>query len=869
MFSPKLYAKPLSGERFTRRIVMPMAGILIVAMFVIFAFLFVSADRQNKLEVEASTKLAQTALAVKSREIARNLKDYAVWEDAYNNLHLRVDTEWAATDGNIGANIFQGLGYELAFAIDPAARTIYGVIDGIPQQVDAFSIIPIGLRELIAQSQSQAEPVTGMLKTGNDVLIVASTSILPPSLERASVDGKSLSSLVFVKKLNASFLDKMGHDYLLSDLKFNDPEPVDAEASVKLFSPNGKSLGAITWSPAKPGHKLLPLLAPPLGLCVVILGAFSMLVVRNVRKSTQALEESAKTVQAYALTLQESEARFKDVAEASSDWIWECDPQLQMMFLSTRFSDVTGIAAANVLGKTLPQFFQSDSGTDGWARLLQETTDRHAFRDLRCLYKDASGTTRVCRLAGRPSINSLGKFVGFRGTATDITEEVEAQARASHLAQHDALTGLPNRVLFRERLNAALASNDSKLSRVAVICLDLDHFKEVNDTLGHGAGDVLLRQLSQRLGACVRPTDTVARLGGDEFAIIQVGVNQPFEAEKLCRKLIEVVRAPFEIEGHELYVGVSLGIAVCDESGNDPERILKNADIALYRAKQAGRATYRIFEAQMDLELQDRKALEHDLRQAILKNQLELHYQPLIDIGSKAVVAVEALIRWRHPTRGVVSPVDFIPLAEETNLIVAIGEWVLETACRQALDWPNLRVAVNLSPVQFKSRELIEVVKDVLHRTGLEPARLELEITESVLINDVSSALATLNALKELGVKIAMDDFGTGYSSLGYLNSFPFDKIKIDKSFIGGMSDKDKSGAIVKSVISLGQSLNMVTTAEGVETAEQASFLREEGCDQLQGYFFSRPITASELTSFIEDWDGGQNYGQSRSNVAA
>ncbi|NTF33554.1 EAL domain-containing protein [Rhizobium skierniewicense] len=869
MFYQQGKSPSFSGEKFTQRIVVPMAGILIIAIVVVIGFLFVAADRQNSLEVESSTKLAQTALAVKTREVARNLKDYAVWEDVYNNLYLKIDTQWAATDGNIGANIFEGLGYEAAFAINSAGDTVYAVIDGVPEKIDAFALIPEGLRELMKSSHSQVEPVTGLLRSGKDVVIVAATSILPPSVDRASVDVATLTSIVFAKKLNHSFLEKMGQDYLLSGLTHDDVAPAAAEASLHLTSSDGKSLGAITWVPAKPGYKLLPVLAPPLAICVIILGAFSFLVVRNIRRSTKALEESARTVEAYAQTLQESEARFKDVAEASSDWIWECDPQLQMMFLSSRFSEVTGIAAASVLGKTLPQFFQSDSDNDGWTKLLQETSERHAFRDLRCLYKDASGTTRVCRLAGRPSHNVAGNFVGFRGTATDITEEVEAQARASHLALHDALTGLPNRVLFRERLNTALSGSGAKASRVSVICLDLDHFKEVNDTLGHGAGDILLRQLSQRLLACVRSTDTVARLGGDEFAIIQTGVSQPAKSEQLCRRLIEVVKAPFEIDGNEIHVGVSLGIAMCRESGNDPERILKNADIALYRAKQAGRATYRIFEAHMDLELQERKSLEHDLRQAMLKNQLELHYQPLIDIGTKKVVTVEALIRWRHPVRGIVPPIDFIPLAEETNLIVAIGEWVLETACKQALSWPDLRVAVNLSPVQFRNRELVEVVKDVLRRTGLDPSRLELEITESVLINDVSSALATLNALKDLGVKIAMDDFGTGYSSLGYLNSFPFDKIKIDKSFIGDMSDKDKSGAIVKSVISLGQSLNMVTTAEGVETAEQATFLTQEGCDQLQGYFFSRPITATELTSFMLDWNERENAQDPDVSVAA
>ena len=317
-----------------------------------------------------------------------------------------------------------------------------------------------------------------------------------------------------------------------------------------------------------------------------------------------------------------------------------------------------------------------------------------------------------------------------------------------------------------------------------------------------------------------------------------------------------MVKVPFKIDDQELYVGVSIGVALPEGEADDPERLLKNADIALYRAKQAGRGTTRFFEAHMDLELQARKALEYDLRQASLKNELEVFYQPLIDVDSKEVTAVEALIRWRHPTRGLVSPIDFIPMAEETGLIIPIGEWVLRTACKQVLEWPNLRVAVNLSPIQFRNRDLVQTVKQVLAETGLAPERLELEITESILINDTQAALVILSALKEIGVNIAMDDFGTGYSSLGYLNSFPFDKIKIDRSFISTISDTDKSTAIVKSVISLGRSLSMITTAEGVETSEQSRFLRQEGCTEVQGYFFGRPVPASELSTFLAYWKG-------------
>lgn len=847
-------AAQLSGNQFTRRIVLPMATVLVVAIVVVIAFVVISARQQNRFEVEASTKLATTALQVKAREVGRNLRDYAVWEDAYKNLHESIDVEWAATDGNIGANIYEGLGYEMAFAINAKRQTVYALINGIPQKVDAFQILPRGLRDLLKVASTQDDPTTSLIKSGNDIYIVAASAILPATVDRATVRSRDLTMLVFVKRLDQAFLDRIGQDYLLTGLKIVLHDADVGDAWIPLRTADRIPLGYIAWEPAKPGTRLLSFIIPPLAVVLAVLAAFSALVIRNAHRSTNELKQSARTVEAYAQTLKESEARFKDVAEASSDWIWETNADLRLVYFSTRFNQVTGLSVEKVMDKTLDQFFSSDSDSDGWRRLIDGTHDHTSFRDLRCCYRDSDGHTRICRLAGRPILNEAGEFLGFRGTATDITDEVEAQERASHLAHHDALTGLPNRVLFRERLNVALASNVAQTSRVSVICLDLDHFKEVNDTMGHGAGDVLLQQLSNRLMGCVRQSDTVARLGGDEFAIIQVGINQPLDAEELSRKLIEVVRTPFTIEGQDLHIGVSIGISLADINDNDPERLLKNADIALYRAKQSGRATYRIFEAKMDAELQERKALEYDLRQAILKDELEVHYQPLIG-DDQQVAAVEALVRWRHPVRGLVPPADFIPLAEETGLIVSVGEWVLETACRQALEWDGLRVAVNLSPVQFRNRELVETVRQVLVRTGLDSSRLELEITESVLINDAAAALEILTGLKNLGVRIAMDDFGTGYSSLGYLNSFPFDKIKIDKSFISDMGIKDKSGAIVKSVISLGQSLNMITTAEGVETPEQAEFLRNEGCDQLQGYYFSKPITASEFTVFMDRWE--------------
>lgn len=847
-------AASFSGETFTRRVVMPMAGMVILAILLVLGFAIVSADGQNRLEVESSTALAETALAVKKREIARNLEDYAVWEDVFKNLHQNLDFAWASTNGNVGANLYEGLGYDMAFVVRPNGQTVYSVLEGVPQSADAYSIIPAGLASLV-KAGSTGEPAVGFLRSDQEVLLVAAAAILPPTIDASTIAPGERSSLIFAKALDKSFVQRISSDYLLDQLTVVETEDQAGGALLPLLDPSGEVLSYITWTPATPGYELLKWLLPPLASAMVFLGMFAYQVIRKVRRTTEDLEESARTVEIYAQTLEESEARFRDVAEASSDWIWECDGEIRLVYLSTRFSEVTGIAAANVLGKKLEQFFMKDNDTEGWERLHESAQDHVAFRDVRCSYHDAEGRIRICRLASRPIVNSEGEFCGFRGTATDITEEVEAHARANHLALHDVLTELPNRLLFRERLIYAMSDNRRKHADLAVLCLDLDHFKEVNDTLGHGAGDILLRQFAARLQSCVRPGDTVARLGGDEFAIIQSSSHQPADAAALGRRIIDIVKQPFHVEGHDLHVGVSIGVAFPDHA-DDPDKLLKNADIALYRAKQAGRGAVRHFEPQMDLELQERKALEHDLRQALLKNELELHYQPLIDLESQSVTAVEALLRWRHPSRGLVAPGEFIPLAEETGLIIAIGEWVLRTACQQALVWPGLSVAVNLSPVQFRHRELADTVSQVLQETGLEPGRLELEITESVLINDTEAALEILSALKSIGVQIAMDDFGTGYSSLGYLNSFPFDKIKIDKSFVTTLEDKAKSLAIVRSVIGLSESLSMATTAEGVETAEQAMLLQGEGCKQVQGYFFGRPVPALDMTAFLGNWKG-------------
>jgi diguanylate cyclase (GGDEF)-like protein len=440
---------------------------------------------------------------------------------------------------------------------------------------------------------------------------------------------------------------------------------------------------------------------------------------------------------------------------------------------------------------------------------------------------------------------------GFVRTYADITERKAADEKVRYLAQHDELTGLANRRVLHARLNHELAHR-RRAESCAVLYLDLDQFKDINDTLGHPVGDELLRLVAERMRGCIRDGDFVARLGGDEFAIIRAGIAQPIEAKGLAERVMEVFATPFELNGHQLLVGASLGIAIGPADGADADTLLKNADMALYRAKAGGRGTYRFFEPIMDAEIQERRALEIDLRKALANNEFELFFQPMLDARTKALTGFEALIRWRHPDRGLVVPDQFIPLCEEIGLIIPLGEWVLQEACRQAATWPeDISIAVNLSPVQFRSGNLIGVTRDALETSQLHPGRLELEITESVLLQNTATTFDTLHHLRSLGLRISMDDFGTGYSSLGYLRSFPFDKIKIDKSFIRGLGTGTDSLPIVRAILELGHTLGMAITAEGVETEQQFEMLQVESCTEVQGYLFSRPRPAEDVPALI------------------
>jgi diguanylate cyclase (GGDEF)-like protein/PAS domain S-box-containing protein len=518
---------------------------------------------------------------------------------------------------------------------------------------------------------------------------------------------------------------------------------------------------------------------------------------------------------------------------------------------------IFGIARGDLIGRPAQDPSDKEAATDLFplggealrTRQLQ-TIDEHV------VHTHHNGT-RILTTRNLSIPDETGEQRYLLSLSEDITERKQAEALIQHLANHDTLTDLPNRAAFVEHLTDTINAAKESEESFAVLSIDLDRFKEVNDMFGHAVGDNVLRELSQKLRTLAGEAH-LARLGGDEFILITPNGNHPALAEVLARRLHAAVATDLELNGQHLHVGISIGIAIFPTDGADATTLLNNADAALYRAKAAGRDNTRFFEIEMDNRLRERRAIQHDLDTAIARNELRLHYQPLAKIDGE-VIGFEALVRWHHPQRGLVSPATFIPVAEESGLIMQIGEWVLREACREAASWPNpLRIAVNLSPIQFRHGDLAGLVHSVLLETGLAPTRLELEITEGVLIEDFGRGVAILRRLKTLGVRIAMDDFGTGYSSLSYLQSFPFDKIKIDRSFISKVKNNPQSAAIVRAVIGLAHGLDLPVLAEGVETTDQLDFLATESCDEVQGYLLGRPHPISEYCKLVGRDDAAQ-----------
>ncbi|WP_027576429.1 EAL domain-containing protein [Bradyrhizobium sp. WSM1743] len=610
--------------------------------------------------------------------------------------------------------------------------------------------------------------------------------------------------------------------------------------TVAIVSHHFTAMGAVQLTP-DPTLAISGLSIPPTSLSVLTASAAVAIIV--IALIAALLDRRAKG------ELGRQQIVLDSALENMSQGLCMFDADGKIILFNERYAAMLGRTDILLTGRLLVDVLREEQAKGQWqgdadeffARLIADAGEGRTTTDL------VNRFGRSIRVVNQPMQGG-----GWVATFEDITEWLEAQAKISHMARHDALTGLPNRVLFHEELEQGLRRTKSG-DQLAVLCLDLDHFKDINDSLGHPIGDALLKEVGRRLKATVGENDTVARLGGDEFAVVQIGRSDETAARSLAGRLVEVISAPYEIDDHQIVIGVSIGISLSPQDGSNPDELLKNADLALYRAKADGRGTYRFFETGMDARAQARRLLEMDLRAALQRDEFQVYYQPIRDVASGRVVAFEALLRWNHPQRGLIAPISFIRLAEETGLIVPLGEFVLRSACTDAATWPDdVDVAVNLSPVQFKSPILIASVTEALAASGLEAHRLELEITESVLLQNSEATLTTLHELRAMGVRISLDDFGTGYSSLSYLRSFPFDKIKIDRSFVSELTTREDSMAIIRAVTGLGRSLGIVTTAEGVENDAQLELLRREGCTQAQGYLFSKPRPASDVAMMLD-----------------
>jgi len=720
-------------------------------------------------------------------------------------------------------------------------------------------MLPVSLRRWISIIGTSAAVVT--------------TVVAPAGYGLVSASGEA-RMLEFKAELNATKLAKYiyAHGAMWPFHKVRLAELVDLRAETpdkllqRIFDQNGRLVfeeGSAVDAPVRVrsaairvggdvvGHIEIAMSARPLlgriaGVACgsLLLGFLIYLALRAL--PIRLLDQTFQSLRKRDASLKTQSDRFEAAIENMPHGLCMFDQDLCLLVTNARYAEMYDFDAADVA-----------AGTDIVSLARQRMARGQAseqevayFEEFRRGPPTDQFSTQVKKLTDGRVISIVGEKMPAGGWVMihqDITEQQAAEKKMHHMAHHDALTGLPNRVMLREQLSKRLEELEPDAT-LAVLCLDLDHFKRVNDTLGHPVGDALLVAVARRLRDCVRRGDIVVRLGGDEFAVLQMGGEQPTAATSLAQALIGELGRPFEIEGNEIVIGTSVGIALADASAPDADHLMKCSDMALYRAKEQGRDGFCFFEPEMDARMHERRTLEIDLRKGIASGQFEVFYQPSIDLAHNRIAGFEALVRWNHPTRGLVSPAAFIPLAEETGLIAPLGEWVLRNACTEARNWPDhVSLAVNLSTVQFRSKNLVATVMSAIAVSGISAKRLELEITETVMLTNSEETMATLHQLRALGVRIAMDDFGTGYSSLSYLSKFPFDKIKIDQSFVRTLDQKVDNIAIIRAVAGLGANLGMTTTAEGVETNEQLDLVRREGCNEVQGFLFSRPQPASEL----------------------
>ncbi|OML08859.1 diguanylate cyclase, partial [Yersinia pestis subsp. microtus bv. Altaica] len=840
----------ITGENvfFAKRILQTMA--LLVGMTIIIAavgIIYIASQLNEQASVQ-SRFLIEKAWKMQQDSLKTRIKDNAFWGDAYQHLHVKMDTDWAFISQNMGPSLYKDFSLEGVFVIDGQGKTRYSVINGQLVNTDLQSWLHKDITPLIDIARQRAEKpyiAVDTLEIAGQPALIAAAALTPGEDPRVQWVAGPPSVLVFINILTPAELSALGENYGIHNLRMpRNSQDATSKPSLVIASSDNSTL-TLHWDQEMPGTPLLNILLPLLALVALIIGLTAWLVIRRAISEAQATDRSRAALAA-------SEERFRHVAESASDWLWETDAELQVTYLSPRFLIISGWSVDHWLGLNLDSLLNCDiTSLRTW---LQHTHLTDSRNELQCTYFSAKGSKRVCRIHAKPIIQQ-GEIVGFRGTASDLTREIEAEKRIEHLSLHDALTGLPNRTLMTEFLENKLHNLAAVEHPLVILNVNLDKFKPVNDIFGHVTGDQVLYQVAERLRSCLRDKDLVSRQGGDEFVLIISNLSSSYEIELLCARVITRLQTPYVINDQEIYLGASIGITLAPQDSMQAEELLRFADIAMCEAKNSPRNRWRFYASEMNDRLMQRIELEKFLRLAVKKSEFCLYYQPRYRTDDMQLIGAEALVRWNHPVLGLLMPDQFIALAEETGLITAISDWTLLQACQDAMTWPtSLIVSVNISAIEFRGQCLIERVRQALLVTGLPSHRLELEITERIMIEDADGALKIMTALKTLGIRLSIDDFGTGYSSLNYLHRFPFDGLKIDKSFIDKLTESHEGQSIVEGIINLGHAISMTVIAEGVETAEQLTYLQSLHCDEVQGYFLAKPMPVEALSLvFSED----------------
>ncbi|WP_274604369.1 bifunctional diguanylate cyclase/phosphodiesterase [Erwinia persicina] len=810
--------------------------------------LFFIAGRQNAHEDEHFRLLMGKAIENRQEIMHSHTLDNADWGEAYENLHLTINTEWAWDNQNLGASLYQTFHYEGIFVISPDGQTRYSVINGQLhlQLVESWlGTDPVPrLKAMLATGGEKA--VSTLVVSEGQVTLLSAAWISPGGDSSVISDSGPRSLMIFADRLTPEKVNKMALEYGIRGAHILSPQvPTDPAASNRLILPAAGGPVSIAWQSDNPGEALLTGLLPALVLLMLATLFIAFVLMKNALRKARMSDEARFLLEQSQQALHSSECRFRDVAETTTDWIWEADENLRFTWISERFPAITGYHISDWMGRPASEFLLNDSNAVAHLADLCQSGGRITLPNSR--YLSAQQHQRYCNMIVKRVLLPGGK-TGFRGTATDVTQEVKAQERVRYLSHFDDLTGLPNRVQMKEFLEGKLNSEPTGGGQLAIIMVDLDRFKPVNDVYGHSAGDTVLHEVSSRLRRCLQASGMVTRHGGDEFIIILPEVKHNDDIEQLCRQIIQDINAPFLVGGSEIFIGASLGIALAPQDARAAGDLLRYADIALYKAKNEGRNQWAFFQRDMGEKIVQRREMEQELREGIRSGQLRLVYQPRYSTKSCRITGVEALVRWQHPHHGLLMPDQFIPLAEETGLIYALSDWVLETACAETrYHLPGLSVSVNLSAGEFQDKGLYNRIKEALEKTGLESSRLEIEVTENVTLQDPVKTQQIMLKIKALGVKFLIDDFGTGFSSLSYLRTFPFDGIKLDKSFIFPMEDSARARQIVENMVGLGKAYALDVTAEGVETQSQLEQLTLLQCDSLQGYFIGQPVAIERL----------------------